>query len=205
MSGAGKGTENIEETVEDACNKLTSNFQSKFPHVKPITATDYIERYSQNSMLIDCRTKPERDVSIIQGAIPFDEINLEELRNQPVDKPIVMYCSVGFRSGLEGERLQDILGTNRNILNMQGILSYTHVLKHNPEAPAIVDPSTQQSTKQVHVFAKSWDFASRDYTTQEFPPEEREVYSQQIQRHVMVRKIQHTVNAFLQKACGCQK
>jgi rhodanese-related sulfurtransferase len=66
-------------------------------------------------LLVDVRTKSERDVSMISGAVSLDEFKanvLPSLESKPavdgdsaLPDMIVTYCTIGFRSGMEARKL----------------------------------------------------------------------------------------------------
>jgi len=82
------------------------------------THTDTI-RWSidgENALLVDVRTQPERNVSMISGAITLEEFKrnvlpdlLDASPSQLVNRPstLVLYCTIGYRSGMEGRKLQN--------------------------------------------------------------------------------------------------
>ncbi|KAL7481156.1 hypothetical protein ACHAW6_006840 [Cyclotella cf. meneghiniana] len=66
-------------------------------------------------LLVDARTRPERNISMISGAIPLAEFNknvlpklVDSSPDDMVSQPstIVFYCTIGYRSGMEGRKLQ---------------------------------------------------------------------------------------------------
>ena len=177
---------------------MSSNFQRKFERSVPsLTSHDLITRYHPEAvLLIDCRTKAEQNVSMIRGAIPIHTMTIEMLGN---DKPIVTYCTIGFRSGLEAERLRDVLGADREIFNLDGILAYTHALEQRPDAPPLVDPSTTKVTKDVHTFSRHWDCAADGYTSKQFSVVSFTLRMGHTVGHTVVRKIQHVCH---QLSCG---
>jgi rhodanese-related sulfurtransferase len=172
---------------------MSANFQHKFEGSVPsLKSHDLITQYHPEAViLIDCRTKAEQNVSMIRGAIPIhDSMNLLKLGND--NKPIVTYCTLGFRSGLEAERLRDVLGADRVIFNLDGILAYTHALEKRPDdAPPLVDPSTSKVTKEVHTFSHHWDCAAEGYASKQFSAVAITLRLGQVVARTVVRKIQH--------------
>ncbi len=69
-------------------------------------------------VLLDVRTKPEYEVSHIHGAQQVDPDSSADAIKLPRDKPIVTYCSVGYRSGAFAKKLQD--AGYKNVRNMSG-------------------------------------------------------------------------------------
>ncbi|MEP6936621.1 MAG: rhodanese-like domain-containing protein [Chthoniobacterales bacterium] len=69
-------------------------------------------------VLLDVRTRPEYEVSHLHGAQQVDPDASAEAIKILRDKPIVTYCSVGYRSGAFAKKLQD--AGYKNVQNMSG-------------------------------------------------------------------------------------
>ncbi len=195
------GPSGMLETSDEACTRMSANFQRKFERSVPsLKSHDLMTRYHPEAViLIDCRTQAEQNVSMIWGAIPLHATTIEKLGS---DKPIVTYCTMGFRSGLEAERLRDVLGADREIFNLDGILAYTHALKQRPDAPPLMDPSTRKVTKEVHTFSRQWDCAADGYRSKQFSVVIFMLRMGHIVGHTVVRKVQHAGH---QLRCGRRK
>ena len=102
-------------------------------------------------VLVDVRTPEERNVSIIAGAIDHEyfERNMASYQN----KKIVVYCTIGYRSGFYAAELRQ-KGLDAYNLS-EGILGWTHVdgLLINPQG---------QATGEVHVYSRPWDLAVKN-------------------------------------------
>ena len=196
---------------------MYQGYHKKFPSVETLTSTEYLQHLqsqlrvqinleltNQNDTisniplvytLVDVRSKPEQQVSMIPNAITLDqfEANLNANRNDKKPSPseahvVVTYCTIGYRSGLEAQRLRDQY--NLNVRNLDGIVGYTHactaltltavknksnISNANANADAanvdidvdynLIDPKTKEATKKVHVFGSAWDVASDDFQT----------------------------------------
>ena len=188
------------EIAEEVCKRMISGYQHQFEGSVPsLKAEDLLAQYSPNDvLLVDCRTKLEQAVSMIQGAVPLDEL---DVKNLPKDKTIVTYCSVGYRSGLEAERLKDVLKVERLIFNLDGILAYTHALEKRPDAPPLIDPSTKEQTRKVHSFAKQWDCAADVYETTQFSAVATMLHMGQVAGLTIVRKTQHVIHKLSPLSC----
>ena len=101
---------------------------------------------------MDVREEAEMEVSILPGAISW-----EQYRKAPAkyaDKKVVLYCTIGYRSG---ERvLEAIKDGAGNVYNLAGsILSWAHaggqVFKDGKEV------------KRIHVYGRKWDLAPEGY------------------------------------------
>ena len=68
--------------------------------------------------------------------------------NHPTDEIIVTYCTIGYRSGLEARRLKTKY--NLNVMNLDGIVSYTHAAALHQESfshlPAGANTSSEEGT-----------------------------------------------------------
>lgn len=97
---------------------ILAEVDSKFPDVQHISIDDFTRDYQQNALLIDVRHPSEYAVSHIPGAINLTDAQaIAELAEQN-DKPVVVYCSVGYRSAVMARELaQHGLG---DALNLQG-------------------------------------------------------------------------------------
>ncbi len=62
-----------------------------------------------NVVLLDAREKNEFDISHLQGAIwvGYNDFNMNRLKGIDKGKTIVVYCSVGYRSGVVGEKIEN--------------------------------------------------------------------------------------------------
>lgn len=102
-------------------------------------------------VLVDVRTPEERDVSIIAGAI--DNEYFEHNKAFYQNKKIIVYCTIGYRSGFYAAELRQE-GLDAYNLS-EGILGWTHVngLLVNPQG---------QATDEVHVYSRPWDLAVKN-------------------------------------------
>lgn len=102
-------------------------------------------------VLVDVRTPEERNVSIIAGAIDngYFEHNITSYQN----KKIIVYCTIGYRSGFYAEALRE-KGLDAYNLS-EGILGWTHV-------DGLLVNSQGQTTDEVHVYSRPWDLAVKN-------------------------------------------
>lgn len=83
-----------------------------FPSIKPLSTTEldaWLRRADQSALvLLDTRESEEYAVSHLRSAqlAPTTEAALQVLRTTPKDQPVVLYCSVGYRSSKLAEQLQ---------------------------------------------------------------------------------------------------
>lgn len=105
-------------------------------------------------LLLDTRARAEFQVSHLPGArwLGYDEDFQQDLfeklvRKTPKDKPIVVYCSVGYRSEKTGEKFQAAGFTNiRNLYG--GIFQW-----FNEGRPV---HQNGQAVERVHGYSENW-------------------------------------------------
>ena len=132
-------------------------YAREFPQVKEISAAQLqqLQQQEKEIVLIDVRSPEEIAVSHIPGAITAAEfvsslkLNPEQYR----DKMIVAYCTIGYRSGLYAQKLQDEM----EISNLSGgLLAWSHTAGKLLNARG-------NSTHKVHVFGRQWQLTSKAY------------------------------------------
>ena len=118
MSGCSRNQEALTWT------EVISDIRDKYPDVKQLR-TDELYSWltapdSEPIIIIDTREKEEFRVSHITGAmnIPYDKDPLKHLTDIKPDSPIVVYCSVGYRSSILAGKLQD-MGL-KEVYNLEG-------------------------------------------------------------------------------------
>ncbi|MFN0120513.1 MAG: rhodanese-like domain-containing protein [Blastocatellia bacterium] len=126
---------------------------SRFTEVRHLPATKLVEQLkgdpAQRPILLDAREPMEYNVSHLEGAVlaGTEDEAFRILKDVPHDKPIVVYCSIGYRSSELVERLMRKGFTN--IANLEGsIFGWA-----NEGRP--VFRGTQQVGK-VHPFNPQW-------------------------------------------------
>ncbi|MEZ0608401.1 rhodanese-like domain-containing protein [Fibrella sp. WM1] len=99
---------------------------------------------------LDAREKNEYMVSHLPNArwVGYDDFDLSRVADIPKSTPIVLYCSVGYRSEKVGEKLQAAGYTN--VRNLYGSL-FEWVNQGNPVVDANGKP-----TKRVHAYSRAW-------------------------------------------------
>ena len=108
------------------------------------------EKYQDQFVLVDVRSKAETDISMIPGALTISEFERTEKQHQ--GKTVIVYCTVGVRSGRYAASL------NRkgwNALNYKGsILDWCE-----KSLPLMVDG---EETSHVHTYSR-WFSAPKNY------------------------------------------
>ena len=101
-------------------------------------------------IIIDTRSSEEYKVSHLQEArfIDFDKFTKEDVKNIPKSMPVVVYCSVGYRSEKIGEKLLKI--GFKNVKNLYG-----GIFQWKNESFEIVNNSGNE-TDSIHAYNRIW-------------------------------------------------
>lgn len=103
--------------VLQACGQTTDSayalmlkglYSHTVPQLKPEQLYQQLQKDGCKPLLLDTRTAAEHKVSHLHGArfVAYDNFTLTQLKDVPKDMPILVYCSVGYRSEKIGEQLQ---------------------------------------------------------------------------------------------------
>lgn len=158
-------------TISDACQKEWHRYRQLFPSVAYMTSLELQDILADDSkmndvVLIDVRTKAEQSVSMLPGAISFDEwketgdlSKIVAKQGEEFESPstkIVLYCTIGYRSGVEAQRLKD-QHPFLDVFSLDGIVPFTHC-NHTDTMPLIQKQTNGKSraTKRVHVYGPAW-------------------------------------------------
>ncbi|MEM9923104.1 MAG: rhodanese-like domain-containing protein [Cyanobacteria bacterium P01_D01_bin.50] len=96
----------------------------KFKNVKAIKISEFARWLNEEALpkplIIDARSGEEYAVSHIKSAqhIDPDNLNLVQLGEVALDTPIVVYCSIGFRSAIVSQKLSS--SGYKNVFNLNG-------------------------------------------------------------------------------------
>jgi rhodanese-related sulfurtransferase len=132
--------------VRDAAYKTM--LKSLLSHTVRELSVEEAKKQSK-AVFLDAREPNEYKVSHIPGSYPvgYDHFNLHQLPPFPKDTPIIVYCSVGYRSEKISEQL--LQAGYSNVANLYGgIFEWV-----NQNQPVV---NQQGPTQQVHAFNRSW-------------------------------------------------
>lgn len=119
-------------------------------HSVPEISVQDALRIKPTSIFLDAREPREFAVSHIEGAIPvgYDHFELTNLpANLSKNQPIVVYCSVGYRSEKVTEKLRN--AGFQQVSNLYGgIFEWV-----NQDLPVKNDSG---NTQEVHAYSRSW-------------------------------------------------
>lgn len=132
---------------------LYRGYRDEFPEVPGISPEALEQRLDDPQLvLVDVREAEEREVSTLPGALSVEEFVSRE--DELAGRPVVTYCTVGYRSGLFAKEL---LAEGWDVANLEGsILAWTHA------GGPLVD-ADGQPTRRVHVYSRRWDLAAERY------------------------------------------
>jgi rhodanese-related sulfurtransferase len=118
-------------------------------HSVPEISVQQLTAQIGDVLLVDAREQKEYTVSHIQQSlwVGYDKLDLSPLTNVPKNKPIVVYCSVGYRSEKVAEKL--IAQGFTNVKNLYG-----GIFEWKNQDKTVVNETGE--TNQVHAFSKAW-------------------------------------------------
>ncbi len=107
------------ETSSQSLAAYCASLREKFPDVPTITP-DELARMDSSPLLLDVRDENEYAVSHLSGAVRVEKDFAVQLSRIGITKerPIVVYCSVGYRSAVLARALQKEGFTN--VRNLEG-------------------------------------------------------------------------------------
>jgi rhodanese-related sulfurtransferase len=118
------GLNSYVESGELTWPAINSMIKADYPQVRHLTTADLVVMLQSDStpapILLDVRQPDEFSVSHLQGALLAPELPdaIEALDDVDKSYPIVVYCSVGYRSGALAAELQENGYTN--VYNLEG-------------------------------------------------------------------------------------
>lgn len=136
------------------CNAQTSSFEVMIDSVLQksvpfITSDDLLVTYEQYTIL-DTREITEYNVSHLKNAIHvgYDEFKVKDISKTLSKKyPLVVYCSIGYRSEKVAEKL---IKKGYTVYNLYGGIFHWKNTKKT-----VID-SSGVSTNKVHCYNKEW-------------------------------------------------
>ncbi len=128
----------------DVLKKVEALYQDIAPKIGNVPTIDVASVNVADAILLDVRSAQERAVSIIPGAIT--EADFRRVY-QVKPKLVVIYCTIGYRSGL---RTRELSAEGIDARNLRG-----GILAWIAQGGTLQD-SFGKPTHQVHVYAKAW-------------------------------------------------
>ena len=159
-----KPTESTDDVISESVRYLLGTQQNadggrvQRPRKSRVVTATQIRELQNNDKLkdrfvvVDVRSKAESDVSIIPGAIT--KIEFEQTESQHVDKAVIAYCTIGYRSGIY---VRGLKRKGWNAWNYKG--SILNWCKNRLPLTTI----NGETTKQVHTYNR-WLRVPSEYT-----------------------------------------
>ncbi len=139
--------------------KIRKDIRSTFPAVQQLSTAELQQWLNAQGtvkpLLIDRREEDEYAVSHLHGALfaAGEEEALKIIEKEGKNRPIVIYCSVGYRSSILAEKLAE--KGHANIYNLEG-----SIFKWANEGRPIY--RGEEQVHKVHPFNSRWgDFLDR--------------------------------------------
>jgi rhodanese-related sulfurtransferase len=130
--------------------KIKDEIRRKFPLVQHV-GTERVRQLLRTDglQLLDVRRADEFAVSHLEGAvsIPLDGTLEKRMSDLDRDRPVLVYCSVGYRSAMAAERLRK--AGFKNVSNYLGSI----FAWHNRGLPVY---DAAGVTRRVHPYDASW-------------------------------------------------
>jgi rhodanese-related sulfurtransferase len=131
---------------------LVKECEELFPDSPWLHVDEYLSRRSEQWLIIDVRNQEEREVSMLPGAISFEDFLMRQDGHQR--RPLLLYCTIGCRSG---SCVEDLLEDGFEAYNLWGgVLAWAH------HGQVFINPEGEE-TVRVHVFAPKWNVLPAGY------------------------------------------
>jgi len=126
--------------------KFEKTIERYISHSVEVISVDELSETIDNYILLDTREEEEYAISKIPGArfFGYDEPDYTVLDQLDKDQPIVMYCSIGYRSEKMGEELQ-----KRGFTNVKNL--YGSIFEWANKEYPLVD-SQDEATTKIHTY-----------------------------------------------------
>ncbi|MDA8792190.1 rhodanese-like domain-containing protein [Bacteriovoracaceae bacterium] len=137
----------------DKINSMYFSYKKDFPAINDISVKDINKNFkAEDVIFVDVREDDEMKISMIPDAI--DKQSFEKDIGRHEEKHIIVYCTIGYRSGLYTKKLKELGYDSYNLIG--GVLSWSHQLLK------FID-SNGDETNQVHVYGKKWNLLHSTY------------------------------------------
>ncbi len=135
--------------TKDYHEMLDSLYSHTVPTIQS-TELDSLMGNRPKPMILDTRTPEEFAVSHLKGArfVDYDHFRKKEMENIPKSMPVVVYCSVGYRSEKIGEKLQEM--GFKDVKNLYG-----GIFQWKNEGFQVVNKNNLP-TDSVHAYNENW-------------------------------------------------
>ena len=131
-------------------NAYNMMLKSLLDHSVPEVNVADLEQDSTSYIYLDAREKNEFDVSRVADAVwvGYDDFKIERVEQIDKDSPIIVYCSVGYRSEKVTEKL--LAEGFTNVSNLYG-----GIFEWKNQGNSVVDENGAE-TEDVHAYSPNW-------------------------------------------------
>ena len=143
-------------TRHDQVVAMADGYAAGWPQLPRVNAAALHAGTLREPVLVDCREAFEQDVSVLPGAVLQSDYEVQ-LAADPaafVDRPVVVYCTIGYRSGEYAAALRQ-RGVDAYNLH-GGVLEWAHA------GGDFVTPHGTP-TRSVHVYGRRWSLLPEGY------------------------------------------
>ncbi len=122
--------------------------KSLLSHTVPIVNCTAVDSMT-DAVLLDARERPEFEISHLRGArwIGYNDFQLPRVNDIERSRPVIVYCSVGYRSEKIAEKLHRA-GFHRVYNLFGGIFDWVN------RGRPVVDSAG--STSKIHAYDRTW-------------------------------------------------
>ena len=130
-------------------DKLKQLYKNTVPLIYSAELQEIINKKT-GLVLLDTRSKEEYNVSHLEGAqfISYNNFEIENITHIPKETPVILYCSVGYRSEKIGEKM-----LNEGFTNVKNL--YGGIFQWKNDGYPVVNDKNQE-TDSVHTYNKKW-------------------------------------------------
>ncbi len=144
---------------KDTVYRIYADYKVDFPHIRDVAPPEAMEIFNQDrAVFVDIREPEEMAVSKLPGAIS-KQVFLDH-RNRYADKTVIVYCTIGSRSGVFAREMR---AQGIDVYNLKG-----SILAWILEGGTVYDQQ-DRPTRRVHVFGDRWDYAPAGWESVKFP------------------------------------
>ncbi len=141
------------ETNDENLDSINRLYRLFAPKTSEITVPELLElKKTKRVILVDNRTLEEQEISMIPGAIT--NTFFEEKPEDYINDTIIVYCTIGIRSG---KYVKKLIKDGFDAYNLKGgVLEWAHA------GERFID-KTGKETNRVHVYGKRWNLLPTGY------------------------------------------
>ncbi len=147
--------------------ELKQRLRAEFPTVQQLSVTDFV-RNNSDALLVDVREAEEFAVSRIPGAINISDPEQLLTLAQTSKRPLILYCSVGYRSSKaaaflaqqgvsavanlegsifewanQGRLMEDDEGSTQAVHPFNAWWGWRYLIDHDRDAPTAIQGGTK--------------------------------------------------------------